>query len=260
LSAVRLEHVTLWRSLQEETSFDLKRRIFATLRGRSDSSRRRRVLDDVSLDLAPGEKLGIIGPNGSGKSTLLKVICGILTPSAGTSRSEGAIAPLIELGAGFDPDLPVVDNIQLYGILLGHSAAEMRAKAQAILEFAELEDYAAVPVRALSSGMVARLGFAIATDTNPDILILDEVLAVGDESFRNRSRRRIESMWHDHVTVLFVSHDLQFIRESCTRAIWMQAGAVRHDGPAAETVEAYLRAVDSSALDRLAKARARLGQ
>jgi ABC-2 type transport system ATP-binding protein/lipopolysaccharide transport system ATP-binding protein len=136
----------------------------------------------------------------------------------------------------------------------------MRAKTPGILEFAELEEYAAVPVRALSSGMVARLGFSIATDTNPDILILDEVLSVGDESFRNRSRQRIESMWHDHVTVLLVSHDLQFIRESCTRAIWMDAGAVRYDGPAGATVDAYLRAVDSSALTLLAKARARLGQ
>jgi ABC-type polysaccharide/polyol phosphate transport system ATPase subunit len=260
LSAVRLEHVTLWRSLQEESSFDLKRRLFALLRGRQHAPRRRRVLDDVTLDLEPGEKLGIVGPNGSGKSTLLKVICGILTPSSGSAHSLGAIAPLIELGAGFDPELPVVDNIQLYGILLGHSAAEMRAKTPGILEFAELEEYAAVPVRALSSGMVARLGFSIATDTNPDILILDEVLSVGDESFRNRSRQRIESMWHDHVTVLLVSHDLQFIRESCTRAIWMDAGAVRYDGPAGATVDAYLRAVDSSALTLLAKARARLGQ
>jgi ABC-type polysaccharide/polyol phosphate transport system ATPase subunit len=260
LNAVRLDHVTLWRSLQEETTFDLKRRLFALLRGRGAMQRRRRVLDDVSLELARGEKLGIIGPNGSGKSTLLKVICGILTPTSGTARSVGAIAPLIELGAGFDPDLPVVDNIQLYGILLGHSAAEMRAKAPRILDFAELEDYASVPVRALSSGMVARLGFSIATDTNPDILILDEVLAVGDESFRNRSRQRIESLWRDHVTVLTVSHDLQFIRESCTRAIWLDGGSVRYDGAAGDTVDAYLRAVDTSVGELLAKARARLGQ
>jgi ABC-type polysaccharide/polyol phosphate transport system ATPase subunit len=127
-----------------------------------------------------------------------------------------------------------------------------------ILEFAELDEFADVPVRALSSGMVARLGFAIATDTNPDILILDEVLSVGDESFRNKSRRRIESMWHDHVTVLLVSHDLQFIRESCSRAIWMQAGGIVKDGSPGDVVDAYLRSVDSSAQERLARARARL--
>jgi ABC-type polysaccharide/polyol phosphate transport system ATPase subunit len=255
-----LEAVSLWRRLQEEASFDLKRRLFTLMRARRYERRRRRVLDAVSLDLPKGEKLGVIGPNGSGKSTLLKVICGILSPTSGKIKVEGAIAPLIELGAGFDPDLAVRDNILLYGVLLGHSAAEMRAKVPAILDFAELEEYEDVPVRALSSGMVARLGFAIATDTNPDILILDEVLSVGDESFRNKSRRRIESMWHDHVTVLVVSHDLQFIRDTCTRAIWMEAGrVVKDDGPG-EVVDAYLRSVDASALDRLARARARLTQ
>jgi ABC-type polysaccharide/polyol phosphate transport system ATPase subunit len=258
LSSVRLEAVSLWRRLQEEASFDLKRRIFTLLKARRYERRRRRVLDAVSLDLPKGEKLGIIGPNGSGKSTMLKIICGILSPSEGKVSVEGSIAPLIELGAGFDPDLAVRDNILLYGVLLGHSAAEMRAKMPFILEFAELDEFADVPVRALSSGMVARLGFAIATDTNPDILILDEVLSVGDESFRNKSRRRIESMWHDHVTVLLVSHDLQFIRESCSRAIWMQAGGIVKDGSPGDVVDAYLRSVDSSAQERLARARARL--
>ena len=258
---MRLAQVSLWRRLQEEASFDLKRRIFTLLRVRRYERRpRRHVLDGVSLDLPKGEKLGIIGPNGSGKSTLLKIICGILTPTTGAVAVEGAIAPLIELGAGFDPDLPVRDNILLYGVLLGHSAAEMRAKIPHVLDFAELDDYGDVPVRALSTGMVARLGFAIATDTNPDILILDEVLAVGDESFRNKSRRRIESMWHDHVTVLVVSHDLQFIRDACSRAIWMEDGRIVKDGSPAEVVEAYLRSVDSSALERLARARARLKQ
>jgi ABC-type polysaccharide/polyol phosphate transport system ATPase subunit len=255
-----LEDVSLWRRLQQQTSFDLKRRIFSMLRGRRYEYKSRRVLDSVSLALPKGEKLGIIGPNGSGKSTLLKVICGILTPTSGTVSVEGSIAPLIELGAGFDPDLPVRDNVLLYGVLLGHSAAEMRAKVPFILDFAELEEYGDVPVRALSSGMVARLGFAIATDTNPDILILDEVLAVGDEAFRKKSRQRIESMWHEHVTVLSVSHDLQFIRDACTRAIWMDAGRIVKDGASAEVVDWYLRSVDSSALERLARARARLAQ
>ncbi len=260
MSSVRLEGVTLLRRLQEEHTFDLKRRILTALRMRRPDVRRRRVLDKIDLDLPKGEKLGIIGPNGSGKSTLLKVICGILEPTAGTAIVEGAIAPLIELGAGFDPDLPVRDNIALYGVLLGHSTAEMRAKVPHILAFAELEEYGDVPVRALSSGMVARLGFAIATDTNPDILILDEVLSVGDESFRNKSRRRIESMWHEHVTVLVVSHDLQFIREACSRALWMERGSIVADGPPVEVVDAYLRSVDSSARERLARARARLAQ
>ncbi len=193
MSAVELDRVTLWRRTQEEYTFDLKRRIFALVQRRYRKPSRRCVLDNVSLRVESGEKLGIIGPNGSGKSTLLKVICGILEPTSGSVSTRGAIAPLIELGAGFDPDLPVIDNIVLYGVLLGRSHAEMEAKTPEILRFAELEDYTSSPVRVLSSGMAARLGFAIATDANPDILILDEVLAVGDESFRKKSRRRIEA-------------------------------------------------------------------
>ncbi len=258
MSSVTLEHVTLWRRTQEEYSFDLKRRIFALMQRRYRKPHRRRVLDDVSVTVERGEKLGIIGPNGSGKSTLLKVICGILAPTSGRVEARGAIAPLIELGAGFDPDLPVADNVVLYGVLLGHSREEMEAKTPSILRFAELEEYRSMPVRVLSSGMAARLGFAIATDTNPDILILDEVLAVGDEAFRNKSRSRIESLWRDHVTVLVVSHDLQFIRDSCTSAIWLDGGRVRAAGSAAFVVNAYLGSVETSAVERLERAKATL--
>jgi len=258
LSVVSLEGVTLWRRTQEEYSFDLKRRIFALVQRRYRKASRRRVLDEVSLTVARGEKLGIIGPNGSGKSTLLKVICGILEPTSGRVKVRGSIAPLIELGAGFDPDLPVSGNIVLYGVLLGHSREEMEAKTPEILRFAELEEYSSTPVRVLSSGMAARLGFAIATDTNPDILILDEVLAVGDESFRNKSRSRIESMWHEHVTVLVVSHELQFIRDSCTNAIWLDGGRIRAAGSADFVVNAYLASVEMSAVERLERAKATL--
>lgn len=258
MNAVLLEHVTLWRRTQEEYTFDLKRRIFALVQRRYRKAGRRRVLDDVSLRVQRGEKLGIIGPNGSGKSTLLKIICGILEPTSGRVETHGAIAPLIELGAGFDPDLPVVDNIVLYGVLLGRSRDEMEAKTPHILSFAELEEYGSSPVRVLSSGMAARLGFAIATDTNPDILILDEVLAIGDESFRNKSRRRIEALWHDHVAVLMVSHELQFVRESCTNAIWMDAGRIRAAGPAEAVVAEYLFSIENSAAERLERAKATL--
>ena len=258
MSAVFLDGVSLWRRTQEEYSFDLKRRLFALLQRRYRKPNRRRVLDGVSLRVERGEKLGIIGPNGSGKSTLLKLICGILEPTSGRVQARGRIAPLIELGAGFDPDLPVADNVVLYGVLLGHTRQEMEAKTSAILQFAELEEYRSMPVRVLSSGMAARLGFAIATDTNPDILILDEVLAVGDESFRNKSRARIESMWHDHVTVLVVSHELQFIRESCSNAIWLDAGRIRAAGSADFVVKAYLDSVETSAVERLERAKATL--
>jgi lipopolysaccharide transport system ATP-binding protein len=258
LSVVRLDAVSLWRRTQEEHTFDLKRRLFALIKMEYRKPARRRVLDNVSLRVERGEKLGIIGANGSGKSTLLKMICGILEPTAGRVETHGAIAPLIELGAGFDPDLPVDENIVLYGVLLGRSRQEMKSKTDEILRFAELEDYRSSPVRVLSSGMAARLGFAIATDTHPDILILDEVLAVGDQSFRNKSRRRIEALWRDHVTVLVVSHELPFIRESCTSAIWMDGGRIRSAGPAIYVVDQYQQSVELSAAERLERAKSTL--
>jgi ABC-type polysaccharide/polyol phosphate transport system ATPase subunit len=257
---IALDGVTLWRRTQEEYGYDLKRTLFALLRGRIQKVRRRRVLHGVTFEVKQGEKVGIIGPNGSGKSTLLKVICGILEASDGAVRASGQVAPLLELGAGFDTEISVADNIVLYGTLLGRSRADMVAKIDEILAFAELEEYRDVPVRALSSGMVARLGFAIATDIEPDILILDEVLSVGDEVFRKKSRRRIEELWKGHVTVLIVSHELQFVRESCDRAVWLQAGEVQMDGPAASVVDAYLGRIEESAVQKLARARARLSQ
>ena len=193
-----------------------------------------------------GEKIGVVGANGSGKSTLLKIISGILKPTSGIVRVRGQVAPLIELGAGFDGEISVLDNILLYGVLLGFSRAEMKARAHSILEFAELEDYVLVPVKGLSSGMVARLGFAIATDVQPDILILDEVLSVGDESFKNKCKQRMDKFWDANATVLVVSHDLEFIQESCDQAIWLSKGKVQLVGNASEAVKYYLESVSST--------------
>ena len=204
------------------------------------------VLDNIDLVVAKGEKIGIIGANGSGKSTLLKIISGILQPTTGTVRVRGQVAPLIELGAGFDAEISVMDNILLYGVLLGFSRAEMKARARSILEFADLEDYALVPVKGLSSGMVARLGFSIATDVQPDILILDEVLSVGDESFKNKCKQRMDKFWDANATVLVVSHDLEFIQESCDKAIWLSKGKVQLVGNASEAVKYYLESVSST--------------
>jgi ABC-type polysaccharide/polyol phosphate transport system ATPase subunit len=198
------------------------------------------VIDKIDLVVTRGEKIGIIGSNGSGKSTLLKIISGILQPTTGTVRVRGNIAPLIELVAGFDEEISVMDNILLYGVLLGFSMAEMRERSQSILEFAELQDYALVPVKGLSSGMVARLGFAIATDVQPDILILDEVLSVGDESFKHKCKQRIDKFWDNNATVLVVSHDLNFVQQSCNRGVWLDQGKIRFIGNADETVKCYL--------------------
>jgi ABC-type polysaccharide/polyol phosphate transport system ATPase subunit len=245
---IELGDVSLWRRTQEEFHYDLKRFIFSLLRGERRKPHRRRVLEDLSLSVQPGEKIGIIGANGSGKSTMLKVICGILRPTTGTVTVNGSVAPLIELGAGFDPELSLVDNVIYYGMLLGVERRRMREHLDAILDFAELQDYRTEPVKTLSSGMTARLGFAIATEFRPDILILDEVLAVGDESFKRKCRERIDTLWDEHSTILVVSHDLDFIVRSCDRALWLEKGAMKFDGPTYEAVLRYKLAVEASRL------------
>ena len=241
--SIRLDGVSLWRRTQEEFSYDLKRTVLSILEGKYRHPARKIVLDDINLTIERGEKIGIIGANGSGKSTMLKLISGILQPTSGSVRVRGKIAPLIELGAGFDSELAVMDNIILYGVMLGYSQSEMRSRAKNILEFAELENYALVPVKGLSSGMTARLGFAIATDVKPDILILDEVLSVGDVSFKNKCSQRMEEFWQDHVTVLLVSHSMDLIRKNCHKTIWLEQGQLKMIGATKNVVDEYLRCV-----------------
>ncbi len=245
--SIRLDGVSLWRRTQEEFSYDLKRTILSFLEGKYRQPAKKIVLDNIQLSIGCGEKVGIIGANGSGKSTMLKLISGILQPTSGTVRVKGKIAPLIELGAGFDPELAVMENIILYGVMLGYSTEQMRSRAKNILEFAELEDYALVPVKGLSSGMTARLGFAIATDVKPDILILDEVLSVGDVSFKNKCSQRMEEFWQDHVTVLLVSHSMELIRQNCHKTIWMQQGQIKMVGKTDDVVDQYLQDIVPSA-------------
>ena len=241
--AIRLSEVCLWRRTQEEFSYDLKKTILSVFEGKYRQPAKKLVLDKIDVVIEKGEKIGIIGSNGAGKSTLLKVISGILQPTTGTLRVRGQIAPLIELGAGFDSEISVLDNILLYGVLLGFSRVEMKERVNSILEFAELEDYRLVPVKGLSSGMVARLGFAIATDIQPEILILDEVLSVGDESFRNKCQQRIDKFWESHVTILVVSHSMDLIEKSCDRAIWLNKGRIKLAGESGEVVKSYLDSV-----------------
>lgn len=244
MEVIRLDQVSLLRRTQEEFSYDLKKTVLSFLEGKYRKPARKLVLDNINLSVNAGEKIGIIGANGSGKSTLLKMIAGILQPTQGSLRVRGQISPLIELGAGFDAELTVMANIVLYGVLLGFRRDDMLARAPYILEFAELEDYASAPVKALSSGMVARLGFAIATDVQPDILILDEVLAVGDQSFKQKSQQRMEQLWEGHATVLLVSHTLEEIQKSCDRALWLDRGRIRAEGRADAVVAEYLSAVE----------------
>ena len=180
------------------------------------------ALKDISFSLNKGERLGILGFNGAGKSTLLKIIAGVLKPTEGTVVSKGKIVPLLELGAGFDAQYTGAENIYLYGAVLGYSREFIESKYDEIIEFSELGDFINVPVKNYSSGMKARLGFSIATVVEPDILILDEVLAVGDAKFRKKSEKKIMDMFDKGVTVLFVSHSLGQVRRLCDRAILLK--------------------------------------
>jgi ABC-type polysaccharide/polyol phosphate transport system ATPase subunit len=252
---IALEGVALERRTREEYTHDLKGRLIALAAGRYQRPQRRVVLEGIDLMIHSGEKVGIIGPNGAGKSTLLKLMCGVLTPTAGTVDVEGRIAPLLELSAGFDPDLSVADNVVLYGVLLGMERRAIEARVGEILRFAELESYRRFPVSTLSSGMAARLGFAVVTDVDADILLIDEALSVGDESFRSKSRTRIDALWHADRTVVLVSHDLTLIRTVCERAIWLSRGRIVADGGPESVTADYTRAVDEAAIDALLRSR-----
>ncbi len=246
VEAIRLDQVSLWRRTQEEFSYDLKKTVLSMLEGKYRQPSRKLILDRINLTVHAGEKIGIIGANGSGKSTLLKVITGILQPTSGQIRVKGEIAPLIELGAGFDGELSVIDNIILYGVMLGFPRQEMKERVTSILEFADLTDYSLAPVKSLSSGMAARLGFSIATDVQPDILILDEVLSVGDESFKHKCKKRMDKLWGHNTTILVVSHGLDFIQQACDRVIWLDRGKIRFIGDTDEAIHHYLVSVQEN--------------
>ncbi len=197
------------------------------------------ALREVSFTIKKGERVAILGLNGAGKSTLLKVIAGVLKATEGTVAKSGILVPLLELGAGFDPQYTGAENIYLYGAMLGYSKAFLKEKYDEIVAFSELGDFIHVPVKNYSSGMRARLGFSIATMVEPDILILDEVLSVGDVKFRKKSEKRIKEMFAKGITVLFVSHNLKQVRSLCNRAIWLEKGHVVEDGPVEEVADKF---------------------
>lgn len=197
------------------------------------------ALRDISLEVKRGESVALIGVNGSGKSTLLKVIAGVLHPTDGTSQVFGSVAPMIELGAGFDPELTARENVYLNGAVLGHDRKFMDAHFDSIIDFAELWEFVDVPVKNFSSGMVARLGFAIATETRADILIVDEVLSVGDFRFQQKCEKRINEMMASGTTLLFVSHSTKQVRQLCQKAVWLKKGKIQMFGEVNEVCDAY---------------------
>ena len=195
----------------------------------------------LGLKVKSGEAWGLIGTNGSGKSTLLKACCGILKPYTGTVTTRGKIAPLIELGAGFDMNMTARENVFLNGTVLGHSRKFMEEHFNEIIDFAELQDFLDVPIKNFSSGMQARLGFAIATMVRPDILVVDEILSVGDYQFQQKCYKRMEEMLSNGTTLLYVSHDVKSVRKLCDHAIWLDKGDVRMSGLVKEVTDEYIK-------------------
>jgi len=194
------------------------------------------ALKNINFEIRAGETVAILGENGSGKSTILKLVSRIIDPSQGVIRVNGRVSALLELGAGFHPDLSGRENIYLNGAILGVGRQEMRKKLDRIIEFAGMEEFIDVPIRNYSSGMQMRLGFSVAVHVEPEVILVDEVLAVGDYSFQRKCLKRIEEMQKAGVTIVFVSHDLEAVEELCSRGIWLEKGEMRVDGEVREIV------------------------
>lgn len=208
--------------------------------GRGDSEEEFWALKDVSFELEEGKALGIIGPNGAGKSTILKLLSGITLPTKGKANVKGKVAALIEVGAGFHPDLTGRENVYLNGSIMGLKKKEIESKFDSIVEFAELEQFIDMPVKRYSSGMYVRLGFAVAVHVEPDILLVDEVLAVGDMSFQKKCINRIKEIQNTGKTIIFISHNLPVLQELCDRAIWLEDGTIKKEGESRKIIEAYV--------------------
>ena len=235
---IEVNDVTMQFRMNSDKIMSLKEFVTTALRGRLRYEKFT-ALDHVSFTVEKGETLGLIGRNGAGKSTMLKVISGILKPTAGSVRCRGNVVPMLELGSGFDMDLNGRENIFLNGAILGYSEGFLKAKYDEIVEFSELGPFIETPIRNYSSGMLARLAFSVASMVQPEILIVDEILSVGDAAFQEKSRARMMELMSGGTTVLFVSHSLAQIREMCSRAVWLEHGRVRMLGDVDEVCNAY---------------------
>lgn len=238
---IEAKNISMRFNLGIEKNFSFKQAFINILSGKKKPKSYFWALDDVSFNVKKGEVVGFIGNNGAGKSTLLKIIAGVMKPTKGSVDIYGNICPMIELGAGFDYDLTARENIYLNGAVLGYTKDFINAKFDEIVEFAELKDFLDVPVRNFSSGMIARLAFSIATVVEPEILIVDEILSVGDIAFQQKSENKMKSMITGGTTVLFVSHSIEQIKNLCDRVVWLEHGKVVKIGPAKDVCEEYYK-------------------
>ncbi len=255
MTAIKFDNVSKRFTLHREKRNSFQERMVNILRPRGEGETFW-ALKDVSFELPQGQTLGLIGHNGSGKSTSLKLITRILEPTNGKVAVNGRVSALLELGSGFHPDLTGIDNIYLNGSLLGFTRADMNRRINEIVDFAELGPFIETPVKHYSSGMYMRLGFAIATAVDPDILITDEVLAVGDEAFQRKCMERIYQFRNEGRTIVFVSHSLDVVRSLCTVGVWLDHGEVKASGDAMEAVDAYLRHTNQQEQDRIEREQA----
>ena len=238
-TVIEVNGVTMRFRMNNDRIMSLKEFVTTAIRGKLEYNEFT-ALDHVSFTVEQGQTLGLIGRNGAGKSTMLKVISGILKPTEGTVRTEGSIVPMLELGSGFDFDLTGRENIFLNGAILGYSEEFLKEQYERILEFSELGHFIDTPIRNYSSGMLARLAFSVASMVEPEILIVDEILSVGDAAFQEKSRARMLELMGGGTTVLFVSHSMEQIREMCDKVIWLEQGHVKMAGSADEVCGAYV--------------------
>ena len=238
-NAVEVNNVSMRFNLARERVDNIKEWFVRRLRGKQTAVDEFWALKDVSFNIPKGDSFALVGSNGSGKSTMLKIISGILTPTTGSVTINGSIAPLIELGAGFDMELTGRENVFLNGAVLGHSKKMMLEKYDEIIDFSELKQFEDVPVKNYSSGMLARLGFSVATMVKPDILIVDEILAVGDFAFQQKCQKRMEDMMSGGTTVVLVSHSEHDVKRICKHAAWINKSKLMYVGESDKVLEAY---------------------
>ncbi|GBE01731.1 teichoic acids export ATP-binding protein TagH [bacterium BMS3Abin08] len=236
---IKLQDISVKYRLIRERPKTFQEHVINYLRGKRIDVEILWALKGITLDVREGEALGVIGHNGAGKSTLLKIISGVMKPSEGVRVVNGKIAPLIELGAGFDHELTGRENIYLNASILGFSRREIEEKYESIIDFSEIRDFINTPLKNYSSGMIARLGFSIATEVDPDILIVDEVLAVGDAHFKKKSKERMLDFRKRKITILFVSHSMEDVKNLCDRVLWLDHGKLKMIGESGRVIKEY---------------------